>query len=88
VSALLISPHLDDATLSCAGAVTRLVAAGEDVTVVTVCKADDESGDRATRLARRSHASWRARSSACGRSHPPPHAGCPRGDPGPLPVLI
>ena len=21
------------------------------------------------------------------RSHPPPHAGCPRGDPGPLPVL-
>jgi len=20
------------------------------------------------------------------RSHPPPHAGCPRGDPGPLPV--
>ncbi len=20
-------------------------------------------------------------------SHPPPHAGCPRGDPGPLPVL-
>src|SRR5437660_7697361 len=22
------------------------------------------------------------------RSHPPPHAGCPRGDPGPLPVLI
>ena len=23
-----------------------------------------------------------------GRSHPPPHAGCPRGDPGPLPVLM
>jgi len=21
------------------------------------------------------------------RSHPPPHAGCPHGDPGPLPVL-
>jgi hypothetical protein len=21
------------------------------------------------------------------RSHPPPHAGCPRGDPGPLAVL-
>src|SRR2546429_4561877 len=25
--------------------------------------------------------------SAATRSHPPPHAGCPRGDPGPLPVL-
>src|SRR5256884_6745390 len=25
--------------------------------------------------------------SAATRSHPPPHAGCPRGDPGPLSVL-
>jgi len=26
-------------------------------------------------------------SRAITRLHPPPHAGCPRGDPGPLPVL-
>jgi hypothetical protein len=29
----------------------------------------------------------RARVALMIRSHPPPHAGCPRGDPGPLPVL-
>ena len=56
--AILISPHLDDAALSCTGAVTRLIAAGVGVTIVTVCTADEDPSARLSPLARRSHASW------------------------------
>jgi LmbE family N-acetylglucosaminyl deacetylase len=37
---LLLSPHLDDAALSCGGAIHRWAAAGEPVLVVTVMTAD------------------------------------------------
>ena len=36
---IYISPHIDDAALSCGGAIARHVAAGQGVLVVTVCAA-------------------------------------------------
>jgi len=59
-SAVFISPHFDDAALSCGGCITRLVDDGVPVTVLTVFTADQESGRPLSRLAKRSHASWDA----------------------------
>jgi LmbE family N-acetylglucosaminyl deacetylase len=56
--ALFVSPHLDDAALSCGGGITRLVRAGVSVRVVTVFTADQPEGLPLSRLARRSHGSW------------------------------
>jgi LmbE family N-acetylglucosaminyl deacetylase len=56
--AIFVSPHLDDAVLSCGGGITRLVRARIPVTVVTVFTADQPPGQPLSRLARRSHASW------------------------------
>ena len=58
--AIFISPHLDDAALSCGGGIVRLVRAGCRVTVVTVFTADQPADSPLTPLARRSHASWGA----------------------------
>jgi LmbE family N-acetylglucosaminyl deacetylase len=58
--AVVVSPHLDDAALSCGGGITRLVHAQIPVTVVTVFTADQPAGHPLSRLARRSHASWGA----------------------------
>jgi len=55
---ILISPHLDDAALSCGGGLTRLTRAGVPTTIVTVFTADQQPGLPLTPLARRSHASW------------------------------
>ena len=56
--AVFISPHLDDAALSCGGAIAHLVAAGVRVTVVTVFTGDQPAGESLSGLARRAHASW------------------------------
>lgn len=56
--AIFVSPHLDDAVLSCGGGITRLVRAQIPVTVVTVFTADQPPGQPLSRLARRAHASW------------------------------
>jgi LmbE family N-acetylglucosaminyl deacetylase len=56
--AIFVSPHLDDAALSCGGAIAHLVSAGLRVTVVTVFTADQPVGAPLSALARRAHASW------------------------------
>jgi LmbE family N-acetylglucosaminyl deacetylase len=56
--AIVVSPHLDDAALSCGGGIARLVHAGTQVTVVTVFTADQPLGEPLSTLARRAHASW------------------------------
>jgi LmbE family N-acetylglucosaminyl deacetylase len=56
--AIFVSPHLDDAALSCGGGIARLVRAGVRVTVVTVFTADQPPGIGLSTLARRSHSSW------------------------------
>jgi LmbE family N-acetylglucosaminyl deacetylase len=58
--AIFVSPHLDDAALSCGGAIAHLVGAGVRVTVVTVFTADQPGGEPISPLARRVHASWDA----------------------------
>lgn len=55
---IVVSPHLDDAALSCGGGIARLSGAGVPVTVVTVFTADQPPGAPLSALARRSHASW------------------------------
>jgi len=56
--AIFLSPHLDDAALSCGGGIVRLVGAGARVKVVTVFTADQLPDAPLSALARRSHASW------------------------------
>jgi LmbE family N-acetylglucosaminyl deacetylase len=56
--AIFISPHLDDAALSCGGGIARLAGSGTQVTIVTVCTADQPPGAPLSRVARRVHASW------------------------------
>lgn len=55
---LFVSPHLDDAVLSCAGAISRLTAHGAGVLVASVFTADPASGVELSALARRNHAAW------------------------------
>ena len=43
---LYVSPHLDDVVFSCAGRLHRDVSAGDQVTVVTVCTADQAERSR------------------------------------------
>ena len=56
--AIFVSPHLDDAALSCGGAIAHLVGGGASVTVVTVFTADPPAGQPLSTLAHRAHASW------------------------------
>jgi LmbE family N-acetylglucosaminyl deacetylase len=58
---IVVSPHLDDAALSCGGGIARLVGAGVPVTVVTVVTvftADQPLGEPLSPLARRAHLAW------------------------------
>ena len=57
---IFISPHLDDAVLSCGGGIARLTCSGERVTVVTIFTGDQSPGEPLSTLAVRSHASWAA----------------------------
>jgi len=59
-TAIFISPHLDDAVLSCGGGIAHLIGSGERVTVVTVFTGDQRPGEPLSVLAVRSHASWAA----------------------------
>ena len=56
---LFISPHLDDAALSCGGLIHRLAREGERVVIVTVASADKPAGVPVSWLMRRSHLAWR-----------------------------
>lgn len=56
--ALFISPHLDDAVLSCGAAINRLVAGGTNVEMVTVFTEDLPTGQKPSTLARSCHEIW------------------------------
>jgi LmbE family N-acetylglucosaminyl deacetylase len=58
--AIFVSPHLDDAALSCGGGIARLTRTGTSVKVVSVFTADQPPGGPLSPLARRSLASWGA----------------------------
>lgn len=53
-----LSPHLDDAALSCGGAIARQRDAGEGVLVVTICTAAPPPAGPFSALARSFHAAW------------------------------
>lgn len=55
--AIYLSPHLDDAVLSCGGQIHRFVAAGQRVLIVTVAAGDPAEGDLSP-LARDLHRQW------------------------------
>ncbi len=52
-----LSPHLDDAVLSCGGAIHHHTAAGEPVLVITIF-AGEYTGDRPSPFARVQHGYW------------------------------
>jgi LmbE family N-acetylglucosaminyl deacetylase len=54
-----LSPHLDDAVFSCGGLIARQIAAGESVTVITVCAGDPPQGPLSD-FARALHMLWHA----------------------------
>jgi LmbE family N-acetylglucosaminyl deacetylase len=58
--AVFVSPHLDDAALSCGGGISRLVSSGTPVAVATICTEDRPADSPISALARRNHASWAA----------------------------
>lgn len=53
-----LSPHLDDAALSCGGAIAQHCAQGARVLVVTLCTATPQAGTPFSALAREFHAEW------------------------------
>jgi LmbE family N-acetylglucosaminyl deacetylase len=54
---IYLSPHLDDAVLSCGGLIAQQFAAGEEVTVFTVCAGDSPVGEL-TPFAYELHRRW------------------------------
>jgi LmbE family N-acetylglucosaminyl deacetylase len=52
-----LSPHLDDAVISCGGLIVKQTSKGEPVTVVTVCAGDPPSGSLSA-FARELHTRW------------------------------
>lgn len=57
---LFLSPHLDDAALSCGGLIKRLSVAEKRVVVATVFTSDLPPGVPPSWLARRNHSAWDA----------------------------
>jgi LmbE family N-acetylglucosaminyl deacetylase len=57
---LFISPHLDDAVLSCGGTIRQLASSGKQVVVATLITADSPVHSPLTWLARRNHHQWGA----------------------------
>jgi len=55
---LFISPHLDDAALSCGGGISGMVGAGQRVVVATVFTADAPMRQPLSWLAQRNHRAW------------------------------
>jgi O-antigen/teichoic acid export membrane protein/LmbE family N-acetylglucosaminyl deacetylase len=56
---LFLSPHLDDAVLSCGGTISRLAAAGERVVIATLFTADLPEDEPVSWLAQRNLRAWR-----------------------------
>jgi LmbE family N-acetylglucosaminyl deacetylase len=55
---IYLSPHIDDAALSCGGAIHQQVQADEAVLVITVCTAPPEPGQPLSAFARGLHERW------------------------------
>jgi LmbE family N-acetylglucosaminyl deacetylase len=55
---IYLSPHLDDAALSCGGAIARHSAAGARVLVVTICTAAPPPEDPFSDFAKETHHLW------------------------------
>ncbi|MFQ5575738.1 MAG: PIG-L deacetylase family protein [Anaerolineae bacterium] len=55
---LFLSPHLDDAVLSCGGLLAQLAGQGATVTIITVFAQPPPAGRPLSPLARRQHAMW------------------------------
>ena len=55
---IYLSPHLDDAVLSCGGRIRAQAAAGDSVAVVTVFAAAPDAGDSLSPYAETLHARW------------------------------
>ncbi len=57
---LFLSPHLDDAILSCGGTIHRLVQTGQPVTVLTIMAGDPPEDPPDTPIVRDLHQRWQA----------------------------
>jgi LmbE family N-acetylglucosaminyl deacetylase len=55
---IYLSPHYDDAALSCGGAIHQQTQTGQAVLVVTICAAPPPTGDPLSPFAQELHASW------------------------------
>ena len=58
---LFISPHLDDAVLSCGGTIHQLTARGDNVTVMTIMAGDPPEPIPETPIIKELHQRWRTR---------------------------
>ncbi len=57
---LFLSPHLDDAVLSCGGTIHQLTQRGQDVTILTVMAGDPPDPLPASPIVRELHSRWQA----------------------------
>ncbi len=55
---IYLSPHLDDAAISCGGSIARFVASGDAVLVVNICSASPPVGQALSAFAQQMHAQW------------------------------
>lgn len=55
---IYLSPHLDDAALSCGGSIARFVAAGDPVLVVNICSGSPPADSPLSAFAQQLHARW------------------------------
>ena len=55
---IYLSPHLDDAAISCGGAIARFAAEGQPVLVVNVCSGSPPPGGPFSPFAELQHARW------------------------------
>jgi LmbE family N-acetylglucosaminyl deacetylase len=76
---IYLSPHLDDAVLSCGGLIARQAAAGEGVLVATVC-AGDPGPEPLSEFARALHAVWGSGPSPVGDRRSEDRVACGRLD--------
>ncbi len=76
---IYLSPHLDDAVLSCGGLIPRQAAAGESVLVVTVC-AGDPGPEPFTPFAQMLHTVWGSPASPVGDRRSEDRVACGRLD--------
>ena len=58
MSVVYLSPHLDDAVLSCGGTIRRQVAQGEPVQVITLITEDIAPGSASSPFAQELHLAW------------------------------